>query len=184
MYCGNHMADTVDHFVPRSHCSLRTFYWPNLLLACSTCNSRFKRDKHRSDGLLGSLLIDPTRENPFDHLDLQLVSGIYRAVDGSKKGQWTIEVCGLNKEPRPRARQKAWMKLGSFLKNWSRARDLGNEDDIHFYTWCMRDEPFADVCHAALHKAASERAEGAFVDTDPGILALLRDEELRAAILA
>lgn len=58
------MADTVDHFVPKSHCALRTFHWPNLLLACFTCNTRFKVDKHRGDGLVGSLLIDPTREDP------------------------------------------------------------------------------------------------------------------------
>ncbi|MFJ7497208.1 hypothetical protein ACIQZB_39960 [Streptomyces sp. NPDC097727] len=47
----------------------------------------------------------------------------------------------------------------------------------------MRDQPFADVCYAALHKVASENADAIFVDTDPHVLALLRDEELRALLL-
>ncbi|MEV1091455.1 HNH endonuclease [Streptomyces microflavus] len=183
MYCGNHMADTVDHFVPKSLCALRTFFWPNLFLACSTCNSRFKRDQHRSDGLVGSLLVDPTRDDPIEHLDLQLESGHYRAVEGSKKGQWTIDVCGLNEGRRPRAREGAWRSLGGDLKGWARARDEGRPDDMRFHLWRMRDQPFADVCYAALHKAVSDNADAIFVDTDPHVLALLRDEELRALLL-
>ncbi|NUR03860.1 MAG: hypothetical protein HOY79_47310 [Streptomyces sp.] len=112
MYCGNHLADTIDHFIPRARCALRTLYWPNLLLACSTCNTRYKRDAYESDGLVGSLLVDPTGEDPFDHLDLQLESGIYHVVEGSKKGQRTIDVYGLNKEKRPQARERAWRNLG------------------------------------------------------------------------
>ncbi|MEU4950680.1 HNH endonuclease [Streptomyces lavendulae] len=183
MYCGNHMADTVDHFVPKSRCSLRTFHWPNLLLACSTCNSRFKRDQHKGDGLVGSLLVDPARDDPIEHLDLGLDSGMYRAVEGSKKGQWTIDVCGLNAGKRPRARERAWRSLGGDLKDWARARDEGRPDDMSYYIWRMRDQPFADVCYAALHKAVSADADAIFIDVAPRIVALLRDEELRASLL-
>ncbi|MYX31485.1 HNH endonuclease [Streptomyces sp. SID8381] len=184
MYCGNHMADTVDHFVPKSHCTLRTFYWPNLLLACSTCNTRFKGDKHRGDGLVGSLLIDPTREDPFDHLDLRLASGVYRPVDGSRKGKWTIKVCGLNEGRRPRVRANAWLSLEDDLRGWARARADGDRKGMRRKEWRMRNQPFADVYHAALRKAASDDAEVMLTDTDPDILDLLRDEELSAALHA
>lgn len=184
MYCGNHLADTVDHFIPRARCALRTFYWPNLLLACSTCNSRYKRDAYESDGLVGSLLVDPTRDDPFDHLDLQLESGLYHVVEGSKKGQKTIDVCGLNREKLPQARERAWRNLGGDLRSWAGAREDGREDDMHYFEWRMRDQPFADVCHAALRKAVSEHAEAIFADSHPRTLSLLRDEELRAALLS
>ncbi|RSN03368.1 hypothetical protein DMH25_22850 [Streptomyces sp. WAC 01325] len=181
MYCGNHMADTVDHFVPKSRSGLRTFYWPNLLLACSTCNTRFKGNKHRSDGLVGSLLIDPTREDPFDHLDLGLASGVYRPVEGSAKGEWTIEVCGLNEGKRPRVRAEGWLNLVDDLQGWEQARAAGDVRNMRRKIYRMRMQPFADVCYAALHKAVSEEAPLVFVDDNPAVLDLLRDDELRAA---
>ena len=46
----------------------------------------------------------------------------------------------------------------------------------------MRNQPFADVCHAALRQAVSDDADRIFMDTDPAILDLLRDEELRAVL--
>jgi hypothetical protein len=181
MYCGNHLADTVDHFVPKSRCALRTFYWPNLLLACSTCNTRFKGNKHRSDGLVGSLLIDPTRENPFDHLDLGLASGVYRPVEGSPKGEWTIDVCGLNTGKRPRVRADTWLNLTDDLKGWARARGEGDVRNMRRKVYRMRTQPFADVCYAALHKAVSDDAPSVFAEEEPGLLDLLRDDELRAS---
>lgn len=181
MYCGDHMADTVDHFVPKSHCALRTFHWPNLLLACSTCNTRFKGSKHRGDGLVGSLLIDPTREDPFEHLDLGLASGLYRPVDGSAKGRWTIEVCGLNEGKRPRARAQAWLNLGEDLLGWAQARAAGDAKGMRRKIYRMRTQPFADVCCAALRKAESAEALRIFATEEPGVLDLLRDAELRTA---
>ncbi|MFD4762444.1 hypothetical protein ACFWOJ_27360 [Streptomyces sp. NPDC058439] len=59
----------------------------------------------------------------------------------------------------------------------------GRPDDMRLHLWRMRDQPFADVCYAALHKAVSENADAIFVDTGPHVLALLRDEELRALLL-
>ncbi|WP_406478360.1 HNH endonuclease [Streptomyces platensis] len=181
MYCGNHLADTVDHFVPKSRCALRTFYWPNLLLACSTCNTRFKGNKHRSDGFVGSLLIDPTSEDPFEHLDLGLASGVYRAVEGSPKGKWTIEVCGLNDGKRPRVRARTWTNLADDMREWARSRAAGDLKNMNRKVYRMRNQPFADVCYAALRKAVSDEAPRIFADEEPDILELLRDEELRAS---
>ncbi|MFI9836363.1 HNH endonuclease [Nonomuraea sp. NPDC051941] len=183
MYCGDDLADTVDHFVPKVRCPIRSFYWRNLLLACSTCNSRYKKERYKSDGLVGSLLVDPTLEDPFDHLDLRLDSGLYRPVEGSPKGQWTIDVCGLNEGKRPRARSDAWLRLNHDLTSWDRARKEQDEKQRRYLEWVMRGQPFADVYHAALHKAVSEHAERIFFDASPGVLALLRDEDLRSALL-
>ncbi|MET7712326.1 HNH endonuclease [Streptomyces sp. NPDC005407] len=184
MYCGDHLADTIDHLVPKAVCALRTFYWPNLLLACSPCNSRYKGDQHEGDGLLGSLLVDPTRENPFDHLTLWLDSGVYRPVEGSSKGEWTIKVCGLNEGKRSRVRAAAWVKIGGHLRAWDRARSERNEKDMRFAVYCIRDQPFADVYYAALHHVDAGDAQNIFAETNPDVLALLRDDQLREALLA
>lgn len=61
---------------------------------------------------------------------------------------------------------------------------MGSLDDMHYFEWRMCDQPFADVCHAALRKAVSDQAEAIFADTHPRTLSLLRDEELRAALLS
>ncbi|MFD7611304.1 hypothetical protein [Streptomyces sp. NPDC059828] len=134
------MADTVDHFVPKSRCRA-----PDV----------------------------PPAEPSARLFHLRL----------SRKGQWAIDVCGLNEGKRRRARERAWQNLGGDLKEWARARDEGRPDDMRHYVWCMRDQPFADVCYAALHKAVSVNADANLVDADPHVRALLRDEELCALLL-
>lgn len=116
-------------------------------------------------------------------MDLQLASGIYRAVEDSRKGQWTIDVCGLNEGKRPRVRADAWLDLMDDVKDWDRARA---DDDLKMMrrkAYRMCNQPFADVCYAALHKAASDDARRHFADVKPDVLELLRDEELREALL-
>ncbi|MGW3867748.1 hypothetical protein ACWEDZ_40890, partial [Streptomyces sp. NPDC005047] len=104
-----------------------------------------------------------------------------RSVEGSSKGQWTIEVCGLNEGKRPRVRAEAWLNLAEDLQGWAQARTVGDIKGMRRKIYRMRTQPFADVCYAALHKAVSEEAPQVFVDEDPAVLDLLRDDEFRAA---
>ncbi|WP_157984587.1 hypothetical protein [Lentzea terrae] len=46
----------------------------------------------------------------------------------------------------------------------------------------MQDQPFADVCQSMLRQAFSPGADVVFSDS-PDLLALLRTDELRAALL-
>ncbi len=46
MYCEESMATAIEHMRPRSSYPEATFVWENYLLACSTCNSKFKRDRY------------------------------------------------------------------------------------------------------------------------------------------
>jgi hypothetical protein len=106
MYCGDNQGTDIDHFEPLTRNPLRTFDWLNHLLACALCNSHNKRDRFPVDGDGQPLLIDPTVEDPFDHLSLTLSLGRY--VSLSAKGRATIEVCDLNRaDPAARPGQLA-----------------------------------------------------------------------------
>jgi hypothetical protein len=93
MYCGDNQGTDVDHHEPLALAPYRTFDWLNHLLACSVCNSHFKRDgfPRADDGT--PLLLDPTADEPLDHLALSLSVGWY--APRTERGRVTIETLGL-----------------------------------------------------------------------------------------
>jgi len=95
MYCGSDSATDIDHFEPRAKNPLGTFEWLNHLLACGTCNSNHKRDRFPTDNDGNPLLINPTVDDPFQHMTLSLSTDVY--YPRTDKGTVTIEVCGLNR---------------------------------------------------------------------------------------
>ncbi|WP_393059891.1 HNH endonuclease [Streptomyces sp. LN549] len=171
MYCGHHMADTIDHYVPVSENPVRTFCWSNHLLACSTCNSRYKLDKYEKNAFGTPSLVDPTREDPFTHLHLNLDTGLYEGL--TARGEYTIKVCGLNERRLPDARMRARRDIILHLEGWACAIDNGDESRAKDFTAAVREQPFSDVCQAMLRQAqhpASELLFAAF----PDLLSLLR----------
>jgi uncharacterized protein (TIGR02646 family) len=95
MYCEDSLGTDIDHHQPIAEAPLRAFDWLNHLLACSHCNSNYKRDAYPSDADGACLLIDPSAEDPAAHLTLLLASGEYQAR--GPKGEETIQVFGLNR---------------------------------------------------------------------------------------
>jgi 5-methylcytosine-specific restriction endonuclease McrA len=176
MYCGDSQGTDIDHFEPLARNPLRTFDWLNHLLACSTCNSNLKRDRFPLDAKNKPLLIDPTTEDPFDHLLLTPALGVYHAL--TEKGRETISVCGLNRPVLTNGRVQARRVVLLCLRKWA----TGDDQDRHEAVLTVQGQPFADVCQALLRLALSPGAGRVFEDT-PDALALLHDEELRAALL-
>ncbi|MEU3650739.1 HNH endonuclease [Lentzea sp. NPDC034063] len=180
MYCGESRGTDIDHFEPIARNPLRTFDWLNHLLACSTCNSHQKRDQFPVDDVGDPLLIDPTAEDPFDHLLLTLSIGVYSPL--TPKGQATIDVCGLNDRGLPTGRMHARKVVRSVLRDWDRARERNRSDEMLEHVQTVQDQPFADVCQSMLRQAFSPGADIVFSDS-PDLLALLRKPELRKALL-
>ncbi|MFB9904007.1 HNH endonuclease [Allokutzneria oryzae] len=178
MYCGDNQGTDIDHHEPLSRNPLRTFDWLNHLLACSTCNSHEKRDRFPVDSAGAPLLIDPTVEDPFEHLLLTLSLGAYHPL--TAKGRATIEVCGLNRPLLTRGRVQAQRVVILCLREWSRARDAATRARA---VLTVREQPFADVCQSMLRQAALPTAELVFSDS-PGVVELLRTPELRSALLS
>ena len=91
--------------------------WQNLLFACPTCNRSYKRTQFPLDhgstalpppnappGSEKPLLLDPAdRIDPIDHIEFCLTSmasrhyWMPRPRSGSRKGEWTIRVVGLDR---------------------------------------------------------------------------------------
>ncbi|RKT53403.1 HNH endonuclease [Saccharothrix australiensis] len=178
MYCGDSQGTDIDHFEPLSRNPLRTFDWLNHLLACSTCNSNLKRDRFPLAGDGTPLLVDPTAEDPFDHLLLTLALGTYVAL--TPKGQATIDVCGLNRPVLTRGREQARRVVVASLLRWARGRDRGAADEMREAVLTVRWQPFADVCQSMLRLALMP---GAARVLDEPVLSLLRDRELRDRLL-
>lgn len=180
MYCGDNQGTDVDHYEPISYNPLRAFDWLNHLLACSYCNSHAKRDRFPVDSHGQPLLIDPSTEDPFEHLLLTLSLGVYQAL--SEKGRFTIDVCGLNRALLVRGRMQARRVVELCLAEWQAARDGGDPARQAAAVLTVHEQPFADVCQSMLRQADSAGADHIFADT-PAVLTLLRLPELRSSLI-
>jgi hypothetical protein len=175
MYCGDGLGSSVDHHEPVARNPRRAFDWLNHLLACDYCNSHHKRDRYPVDADGNALLLDPTAEDPLEHLFLVLSIGKYRAL--TEKGRQTIEVCGLNRPLLERGRAAAVHQVAALVTHWW----LGDADVRRSALWTLRDQPHADVLHAMLRQATLPGARTIFRDED--LVTLLCNEELRGALV-
>ncbi|MGW9075089.1 HNH endonuclease [Streptomyces kronopolitis] len=147
MYCLDSLGTDIDHFEPLSRAPLRTFCWHNHLLACSRCNTTFKGDKYPCDEETGEcLLIDPSADDPADHLELLVKSGEY---DGrTRKGEASIKVFGLNREDLVLGRIDAYTSSCDALNSWHRKVLRGDLAEAARSATALRREPFGDVLRA------------------------------------
>jgi hypothetical protein len=180
MYCGDNHGTDIDHFEPMTRNPLRTFDWLNHLLACSTCNSHQKRDRFPTDEDGRPLLIDPTVEDPFDHLFLSLSVGEYKPL--TEKGERTIEVCDLNRYLLSRGRVQSRRVVALGLRGWKGAYDSDDAVQMAEMMETVREQPFADVCQAMLRQAIAPGAVVLFRDF-PDLVELLRFQPLRDVLL-
>ena len=164
MYClDSHGAD-IEHFRPKAIYPKRMYQWPNLLLCCTECG-RFKGNQFPMFGKQ-ALLIDPTREDPWKHLDFDPVTGNISARfdlqlnDWSTKGTATVEVLKLD---RREALSAGYLKtlrhlsdivqralLGGAIAAPALISELKNADDHGLLAWCLSDRgqtipPFNDL---------------------------------------
>ncbi|WP_207401054.1 HNH endonuclease [Actinomadura roseirufa] len=179
MYCGDNRGLDIDHFEPVNRNPLRTFDWLNHLLACSGCNSGRKGDKFPTDDAGRPLLIDPSAEDPFDHLRLTLSLGMYTAL--TLKGKVTIDVCDLNNEILARGRQDARSVVEACIFQWARANEQDDTEEKGRWVRAIQGQPFADVCQTMLRLA--ELPSAPLVLESPDLIRLLQGSALREALL-
>jgi uncharacterized protein (TIGR02646 family) len=174
MYCGDNLATDIDHFAPISFAPFTTFEWLNHLLACSHCNSNEKRDKYPCDDSGNTLLLDPTRDNPSDHLRLSFSDGRYHAI--TEVGFESIEVFGLNRPDLRRGRERAFRIRRLVLAAIYRLIADGREDEAITGMEALVEEPFASVLQAIFDAAESDRAED-MLGAD--LVAILRSPDMK-----
>lgn len=186
MYCGTDFGTDVDHFEPVARNPLRTFDWLNHLLACTTCNSNHKRHEFPTDADGLPLLIDPTIEDPYEHMTLSLSTDMYHPV--SAKGTATIAVCGLNRGQLVDGRRRARKTVAMCLRLLATAVMGGQDAEATEIAATIRQQPFADVCQAMLRQATAPGAERIFSGNDvvgltSDLLVYLRMPEIRNVLL-
>jgi uncharacterized protein (TIGR02646 family) len=95
MYCEYSHGHTIDHYRPMEKYPLRAFEWDNYLWSCARCNSDFKKTQFPldKDGL--PLLINPTRDDPREHLQFTPRDG--KIVGCTPKGEETVKVLGFDR---------------------------------------------------------------------------------------
>lgn len=148
MYCGDNLGTDIDHFEPISIAPIRTFEWLNHLLSCSFCNSNQKRNSYPFDPSGGTLLIDPTSDDPSRHLVLTLSNGQYRAI--TPQGQASIDVFGLNRADLTRGRAGAFHTRRATLCQAKTLFDTNRRDEAIQCLRALVEEPHASVLHAMI----------------------------------
>jgi uncharacterized protein (TIGR02646 family) len=151
MYCGDSHGTDMEHFWPKTPYPERMFRWPNLLLCCAECG-RFKGDRFPLDS--GTpVLVDPTVEDPWHHLDFNPETGNIaarfdtEANDWSARGVKTVEILQLDqREALNASYQRTWRRLRDRLEAAIRdespdpitlADALREADDHGLLGWCI-----------------------------------------------
>lgn len=133
MYCVDSHGSDIDHFWPKTPYPQHMFRWPNLLLCCTECG-RFKGTKFPRQDNGQPLLIDPSTENPWDHLDFDPISGRLTARyrldlgDYSPMGVQTVQVLRLDREHLEGQYRKTYRRLCRVLEDFEEKPDGAGQD--------------------------------------------------------
>ncbi|BCJ44689.1 hypothetical protein GCM10010168_15020 [Actinoplanes ianthinogenes] len=151
MYCHESRGTDVDHYEPIKRDPLRTFEWPNHLLACSYCNQQAKQEAFPLDSAGTPLLLDPAADDAADHMTLAS-TGVF--IELTARGAETIAVLGLNRRPElVQARLVSWRGVIRVFEQAARAGDALTADDLED----LRFLPVVDAFHHFAHDVAAGR---------------------------
>ncbi|MDC7807108.1 HNH endonuclease [Luteimonas sp BLCC-B24] len=143
MYCEDSEATDIEHFRPKSIFTEHAFDWENYLLACSNCNSNYKRSKFPLDGAGFPLLINPMNDDPMDHLDLSLSTGKF--VASSHRGIESIRVFGLDRQVLEDGRRDAWSIFCALVARYSAIRRDTSADSAGLIVSAIQNQSFSCV---------------------------------------
>lgn len=144
MYCEDSQGTDIEHFRPRRRYPEQAFDWNNYLLACSHCNSNQKRDQFPLDERGQPLLIDPTAEDPGEHLVLTTSSGKFYQL--TPKGEASIRVFGLDRDLLEKGRKSTWDGLVlALIPRYAEARRRGDEEAIQRLLEAICKHSFSSV---------------------------------------
>lgn len=157
MYCEDSEGTDIEHFWPKATYPQRAFDWLNYLLACTRCNSNFKRDQFPLDAAGAPLLLDPTAEDPLDHLDFTPETGKFRG--STVRGETSITVYGLDRPTLEKGRANAWVGLQAHIAHYAFLRSEGDVEMAGRIERTVREHPFASVLAALVRIAQGPAAE-------------------------
>ncbi len=143
MYCEDNEGTYIEHFYPKSDYPERAFDWKNYLLACSGCNSNYKRNQFPLSQEETPMLIDPTKDNPDEHLTLTPTTGLF--VGRTDRGTDSIEICDLNRQTLEQGRRDAWVALCALIPRYTQHVRHGEVDQGQDLREAIVRFPFSSV---------------------------------------
>ncbi len=150
MYCEDSQGCDVEHFRPKVPRPSGTFAWRNLLWICAVCN-------RQKNSAFDPSILDPTGDDPFDHLVLSPTTGRLTAREDSNRGAVTLQVMRrLAADPNlTRGRANAYAKLRLFLARFDADLAAGDVVSANEIRRVVVEEPFSAV-FASLLRASLE----------------------------
>lgn len=148
MYCEDSAGTDIEHFYPKDTYPSKAFEWDNYLLACSTCNSNYKRDQFPLGPEDQPLLINPVEEEPGDHISLSPKTGKYTEL--TAKGAKSIDIYGLNRDPLVKGRYYAWASVQAHIILYGSYKIEGNGEEAEQIKQAVCNFPHASVFAALL----------------------------------
>ena len=124
----------IDHYRPKSGYYWLMFSWSNMLLSCRACNTQkgssfpledeSQRARHPDDDIRRErpLLINPTLEEPGEHIRFQG----YSAIGITERGKKTIELLGLNSRGKLVEARRERFGFALALGEWTRLASPGS----------------------------------------------------------
>jgi uncharacterized protein (TIGR02646 family) len=127
MYCENSEAWDVEHVKPKSKYPEDAFNWDNFLLACSTCNTRFKGSKYHVG------FLDPSAPgfNLWERWTFNARNGQYEVLrEGDEGAQATLNILGFDTRRSQLARSRCTyvLTLIEGIRSYGKAKRKGRED--------------------------------------------------------
>lgn len=145
-----------------------TYSWDNYLIACGTCNQKWKsalfplKPQRRRRPQPGDetnetpLLLDPFGDRaPSDHLRFSDLGQI-EPIEGSEVGKGTIETCGLDRESLRSSREEKAIRAHHLV----RALATATADAIKVILRDIREMGRLDYPHAGMVRAIFEQGSG------------------------
>ena len=142
MYCEDSRGVAIDHFWPLSVYPLKAFEWSNYLYVCAFCNT-IKGDDFPLDARGRSLLLDPTVDDPTQHLLLTPRTGKLRAL--TKRGRRSRRAYGLQREELVNGRRDTWIVLQSLIIDYAKLMRAGRAREAKHIETAIRRLQFSGV---------------------------------------
>jgi uncharacterized protein (TIGR02646 family) len=138
----------VEHYRPKSRHAFERFMfqWSNWLLSCGRCNQKKWAHFPACRGL--PCLLNPTKEEPTEHIDFKRAN----ILALSKRGQKTIRLVGLDRAPLNGARASWLTYIDSLLLLAALARQRNiKAESRNLLIWSMQnDAPYSAMTLAYL----------------------------------
>jgi uncharacterized protein (TIGR02646 family) len=157
MYCEDSEGTDIDHFCPKSRYPDVAFVWANYFHACSHCNSNEKRSDFPLDPAGKALLLDPSVDDPYDHIAFVPQTGQFQGV--TERGETTVEVFGLQRrETLQHGRQDAWRQMSALVREYRRASNAKDATAKAEVLQTIRRLSFQSVVQHYVRDALANRA--------------------------